>query len=171
MKRGSALSMIPALVLLAPASAQAQTSTDRNVIAAGAVAAHNTSLQLTGTLGQPIIGTSVTLHRTAWQGFWYSESSAKASVPVPGNATALLDCSPNPIGRSGTISMTVPSDGTVVLTLHDLLGRTVQRLVEASRQAGEYSVELNVEDIPEGRYTLRLTHSLGENTLPVLVVK
>jgi hypothetical protein len=39
------------------------------------------------------------------------------------------------------------------------------------RDAGEFSVELNTEELPEGRYTVRCTHALGENTLPVLVVK
>lgn len=171
MKRLYISTLLPALLMLAATEVFAQTANDRSVIAAGGVQAANATLLLSGTIGQPVIGPALTLHRTTWQGFWYSQPSVKASVPVPGSTTATLDCAPNPITRSATITVNVPAAGNVSLTLHDLLGRTVQRLVNAPHQAGEFSVELNTEELPEGRYTVRFSHSLGESSLPVLVVR
>lgn len=171
MSRICALLLLPALLALGIASADAQTGTDRSVIASGGVDAANAAYHIAGTLGQPIIGSALTLHRTAWQGFWYTESSTSAVAAVPGNATVALVCSPNPVSRSATITMNVPKKGDVMLTLHDLLGRTVLTLQNAPLEVGEFSVQLNTEELPEGRYTVRCTHALGENTLPVLIVK
>jgi len=171
MKRLSALLLLGALVSLAHSSANAQAGADRSVIGSGGVNAANAAFHIAGTLGQPIIGSAITLHRTAWQGFWYTESSTSAVAPVPGTTSALLTCSPNPISRSAIVTMNVPEKGNVTLTLHDLLGRTVMTLQSTLRESGEFSVEMNTEDLPEGRYTVRYTHALGETTLPVLVVK
>jgi predicted flavoprotein YhiN len=171
MRKLGVLLLLPTMLTLAYAGAGAQTGTDRSVVASGGVSAANAAFQIAGTLGQPIIGSAITLHRTAWQGFWYTESRTSAVATVSGNSAALLTCSPNPISQSATIAVNVPEKGNVILTLHDLLGRTVMTLQNTLRDAGEFSVELNTEELPEGRYTVRCTHALGENTLPVLVVK
>ena len=171
MRRLCFLLCLPALLLLGLASANAQTDMNRNVIAAGAVDAANAAFHVAGTLGQPLIGSISTLHRTTSQGFWYANPQATSSTPVPGVMTALIDCMPNPIAGSATLNITVPESGNVMITLHDLLGRTVQELADGSRKAGSFSVEMNTEGLPEGRYTIRYRYDEGEKFLPVLIVK
>jgi hypothetical protein len=144
---------------------------NRNVLAAGAVDAANADFHVAGTLGQPLIGMISTLHRTTSQGFWYANPQATSSIPVPGISTALIDCTPNPIAGPATVNITVPESGNVTVTLHDLLGRTVQELTEGSREAGSFSIEMNTEQLPEGRYTIRYRYDEGEKFLPVLIVK
>lgn len=171
MRRIWALLLLPALVMLDFTGANAQAGTDRNVIASGGVYTANTGYRIAGTLGQPIIGAAVTLHRTAYLGFWYPQSNTSALSPVPGDNSALLRCTPNPISRSATIAVNVAHRGNVTVTLHDLLGRTVLTLEDGVRDAGEFSVELDATELPEGRYTVRYTHEGDESSMPVLIVR
>lgn len=157
--------------MLAFASVDAQTDMNRNVLAAGAVDAANADFHVTGTFGQPLIGMISTLHRTTSQGFWFANTQATSSIPVPGLRTALIECTPNPIAGPAMVNVTVPESGNVTITLHDLLGRTVQELTDSSREAGNFSIEMSTEKLPEGRYTIRYRYDEGEKFLPVLIVK
>lgn len=48
--------------------------------------------------------------------------------------------SPNPFNPSTRLSYSLPVDGTVSLTVHDILGREVARLAEGREAAGQHSV-------------------------------
>lgn len=56
--------------------------------------------------------------------------------------SSILRGEPNPFGSSTTITYATPVSGYVAIKVHDILGREVRSLVNATRPAGTYSVEL-----------------------------
>ncbi len=59
---------------------------------------------------------------------------------------------PNPWNPNTTISYTLPERGSVLLTLHDILGRRVATLVNAQQEAGHHAVELDGTSLSSGTY-------------------
>ena len=171
MRKLCSLLWLPILLALAYSGAHAQADTDRRVLASGSVNAANAAFHVVGTLGQPLVGSVMATHHHAWQGFWYAKARVSSSTPVPGLTSAPLNCTPNPIAGPATVSFTTPRSGNVTITMHDLLGRQVKTLEHGVRQSGSFTVELDTEGLPGGRYTIRYQHSSGEHALPVLIVK
>jgi len=70
----------------------------------------------------------------------------------------MLSVSPNPLNSSTTIHFTVPSSSSssVRLTLHDLTGREVLRLVDAHLAAGNHSLYWNAERFTSGIYLIKM---------------
>ena len=65
---------------------------------------------------------------------------------------------PNPFNPSTTITFSLPEDGTVTLTIYDVLGREVTSLVNREQMdAGEYSVPFVANNLVSGVYFYRLT--------------
>ena len=69
---------------------------------------------------------------------------------------------PNPFNPSTKISFTIPatiSGGNqfVNLTVYDILGREVARIVDEDKAAGNYEVEFNANTLPNGVYIYRLS--------------
>ncbi len=64
---------------------------------------------------------------------------------------------PNPSRLNTTIPYTLETAANVVIELHDVSGKLVQRIAEGFRPAGTYRTQLNVQDLTEGLYfyTLR----------------
>ena len=171
MKQFCFLFCLTLMLLLVHSSVTAQTGIMKGVIGSGSVGAANTTLHVVGTLGQPLIGSITNMDRAVWQGFWHAQSDVTASTPVPSLGSTLLSCTPNPASGPAILNVAVPQTGSVTLTLHDLLGRTVQHIEHSSRETGTFSVKLETGALPDGRYTIRYRHSNGETALPIIVVK
>lgn len=65
---------------------------------------------------------------------------------------------PNPFNPTTTISFRLPEDGRIILTVTDILGREVVRLIDNEiRQAGEHRMFLDASTLTAGVYLYRLT--------------
>lgn len=91
-------------------------------------------------------------------------NSAATPVPVPGPANAVLHAAvPNPFNPATVIAYELAEPATVSLTVFDLSGRLVTRLVSAeSRGAGRHEAVWRGQDaagrtMPSGVYLYRLT--------------
>ena len=73
------------------------------------------------------------------------------------NACSLNQNYPNPFNPATTISFTIPQAGQTSLVIYDLLGRTVQTLMNSPLAAGDYHIQWNAEALPSGVYFYRLT--------------
>ncbi len=69
---------------------------------------------------------------------------------------ALANPFPNPFNSRTTISFTIPSTDMVNLTVWDISGRMVKRLVGSTIQAGTHSVTLDAGLLTSGLYFVRL---------------
>ena len=71
---------------------------------------------------------------------------------VPANLGHDLHAAPNPFNPTTLLSFTMPTDGVVRVSVHDLQGRLVRTLVDGVRGAGEHSVVFDGRD--ESGHTL-----------------
>jgi hypothetical protein len=78
---------------------------------------------------------------------------------------------PNPFNPSTSIRFTLPSDGSVRLTVHDILGKEVAVLDEREHQAGMSEVMWDASSVSSGIYFYRLRTEQGSITKRMLLVK
>ena len=76
--------------------------------------------------------------------------------PDPGPLPELLSTAPNPFGARSTIRYLLPRPGHVRLTVFDVGGRVVARLVEGEQEAGLHASTFEGSRHPSGVYRLRL---------------
>lgn len=64
---------------------------------------------------------------------------------------------PNPATSIAVITYTLDRPASVQLTLHDVMGRELLRVVDREQDAGEHSARLDTKRFPAGAYYYRLT--------------
>jgi len=108
---------------------------------------------------------------------------AKKSAPPINNETSdvilpteyhLLNNFPNPFNPTTTIAYDLPEESYVVLTIYDILGREIIRLVDNIQPAGSLKVTWNGKDsfgqiVPSGIYLYCLKTSSGFSTTKKMV--
>jgi Secretion system C-terminal sorting domain len=80
-------------------------------------------------------------------------------ISTPGTNIAnsnVLSNYPNPFHSSTTITYSLKNQGNVKLIVADMYGREVQSLVDAFQLAGEYSINYNPDQLPNGIYFCKL---------------
>ncbi len=80
-----------------------------------------------------------------------AEESIENNAMLPRSAE-LMHNFPNPFNPSTEIGFRIAQRGHVLLTVYDLLGRTVATLVDEQRSAGTYSVRFNATELSSGIY-------------------
>lgn len=63
---------------------------------------------------------------------------------------------PNPFNPTTTISYQLPKSSFVKLSIYDISGRLVDKLIDEKKNAGYYSVEWNAENVCSGVYFYRI---------------
>ncbi len=108
-----------------------------------------TNLGQHGTLvvSEPAAGSSAALYLNAI-------ASGRPLVP---HEFSLDQNYPNPFNPSTEIGYQIASAGHALLTVHDVLGREVARLVDEDRGAGYYSARWNASEVASGVYYARLS--------------
>ena len=86
-------------------------------------------------------------------------SAAVAALPTH---YALHAARPNPARGTATLRYDLPEPAQVALTVYDVLGREVARLVDGARQAGAHRETLDASVLPAGVYVVRL-QATGES--------
>lgn len=93
------------------------------------------------------------------------------NTTIPGKF-GLAQNYPNPFNPTTTIKFTIPENsGRVKLTVFDINGRTVARLVDGTMPAGEYEAPFNAFDLPSGSYFCRLDAGGYSNIKRMTLVK
>ena len=90
-------------------------------------------------------------------------ASIKLGVTNYGTGTPELVLSnyPNPFASEAHIQFTLPTESTVLLTVSDVLGRTVKTLASGHMGAGVHEAVFNAADFPNGVYRYTLTADGG----------
>ena len=96
------------------------------------------------------------------------EEHIVAQIPVE---IELSQNYPNPFNPSTNIIFSLPAPTRVRLSVFDLLGREVQRLVDTFLDAGIHEVEFNAGDLPSSTYLYRLETPLGVYIEKMLLLK
>jgi hypothetical protein len=167
-----------ALTLLTASPADAQTQLLRQVIGSGATAAIGPQHAIAGTIGQTIIGRSTSSTHTGYLGFWYTYPNPnnpnavreEYSSAVAGLA-ASMRVAPNPVVENATITVSLPTNGQVNLSLYSSVGEHRMTLIDGQRFRGTTTVQIPATDLESGYYTLVLQTSTGRVTSSLRVVK
>ena len=86
-----------------------------------------------------------------------------SSISIPGieqavpKEFALSQNYPNPFNPSTVINYDLPVNGEVKLTIYNMLGQEVTKLVNAKQEAGSYKVNWNAGNFASGVYIYRIT--------------
>jgi len=83
---------------------------------------------------------------------------------------------PNPFNPSTRISFTIPAtlsgrNQIVNLSVYDVLGREVARIISEEKAPGIYDVEFNAGDLPSGVYIYRLTTQEYSSSKKLTIIK
>jgi hypothetical protein len=97
--------------------------------------------------------------------------SIMASINMLPNTVALKGNFPNPFNPETSISYTLSHDSQVMLSVYDLSGRLVERLVNAEQYPGEFSVVWSANSLPSGMYIARLMVNGESFTQKMMLMK
>ena len=78
---------------------------------------------------------------------------------------------PNPFNPSTTISYELPKSSFVNMSIYNVAGQLVEKLVNDNKSPGYYSVEWNVENFSSGIYLYRIDAGEFSSVKKCLVVK
>jgi hypothetical protein len=86
-----------------------------------------------------------------------SEGAANSSTVVLDDVPLRLRVSPNPVGRTASISYAVSKPGRVDVVVYDVAGRAVLRAAQGIQRAGLQSATISVAELPAGTYMARVS--------------
>lgn len=86
-------------------------------------------------------------------------------------AIAGVSVMPNPVAINGSLEYTITEAGNVSVTLYNAVGEEIEMLVNETKLAGTYSVDLNAASLAPGRYIVKLVNGSNVVTSSVSVVR
>jgi hypothetical protein len=78
---------------------------------------------------------------------------------------------PNPFNPTTKINFSITEQSYVELTVYDLLGRKVERLVSDNYPAGNYSVDFSPNDLPSGIYIAKMSAGKFSKAIKMTLLK
>lgn len=78
---------------------------------------------------------------------------------------------PNPFNPTTRIEFEIPQKEHVKLTIYDILGREVMKLIDGEFNAGRYSVDVNMSGYPSGVYFYRLEAGKFTSVKKMMLIK
>jgi hypothetical protein len=103
--------------------------------------------------------------------FYFHQSAAEPFAILLPKVYALHPNWPNPFNPTTTIRYDVRQSGRVQLTIFNLLGQEVTRLVDGRHLAGTYTVSWNADNFPSGIYLCRMEAPGFMQTRRLVLVK
>ncbi len=84
---------------------------------------------------------------------------------------ALFQNYPNPFNPETKINYELPISNYVSLTVYDILGKVIAKLVNEKQQAGKYEVTWNAVNFPSGVYFYKLEADNFDKTIKMILLK
>ena len=88
--------------------------------------------------------------------FTYYDLSGEVSIGLP-TKFEMSQNYPNPFNPATKINYDLPVDGKVSISLYDISGREVAKLVNEVKTAGYYTVQFNASNLSSGTYFYRIS--------------
>jgi len=105
-----------------------------------------------------------------WCLYGWDEPAPAVIAALPKDFT-LKQNYPNPFNPKTTIEFSLPFASEAALTVYNISGQEVVKLVEGSLSAGEHKVEWNASGYPSGLYICRLQTPEFDQTIKMMLVK
>ena len=89
-------------------------------------------------------------------------------LPVTFNITEIY---PNPFNSSTKISYSVPSTSNIQVSVFNILGQEIMKLLDLEQLPGYYNINWDASEVPSGFYIIRLENNINTISKKVLLVK
>ncbi|MFH1526587.1 MAG: T9SS type A sorting domain-containing protein [Bacteroidota bacterium] len=160
MKNISILSVVSSfiIILMIGRHVEAQYSHKNYVFASAGTFAGNSSFEMCGTLGQPVVEESGNGTFNISAGFWYGDIWTDVNedfLKLP-SKYELLNNYPNPFNPTTIIKYSIPKSGFVAIEIINILGENIATLVNEYKTQGFYKVEFNSFNLSSGIYFYRI---------------
>ena len=99
-----------------------------------------------------------------------ANENSEVTVGMPTELT-LSEAYPNPFNPSTSVSVYVPADGVVSLSVYNVMGQEVATLHSGNMSAGSHTVTWNASDMTSGMYFVRAESSAGVAVQKVMLMK
>ncbi len=99
------------------------------------------------------------------------ETEAPEEPPQKPETYALHQNYPNPVGPTTTIGYRLRERSRVAITIYDVMGREVTRLVDEEQEAGAYSVRWDASQLSSGIYLCRMQTPNWTRTRKMVVIR
>ncbi len=78
---------------------------------------------------------------------------------------------PNPFNPVTSIKYSIPKDGLVTITIYDITGKEMRKLVNEVKKAGYYNISFNASTLSSGIYFYRITAGDFVRTKKMVLIK
>ena len=167
--------VVAALIGVRAVSFAQSISLFTSVMSGGGGRMSDSTLQISGTVGQPAVGFGQDPERLHGGGFWYQSVEFVTDVPSPREGlpreSSLWQNYPNPFNPSTTIRYGLPGSSRVTLAIFNPLGQLVTTLVSGEVEAGYHDVRFDAARLSSGVYLYRLTAGDFVQTRKLLYLK
>lgn len=92
-------------------------------------------------------------------------------IPAITDAKATVAAYPNPANNNTTLSYSVPKSGLISIEILDVLGAKVRSISTGYQSAGNYTQEIDLSDLAEGTYLIRLNSDDFQSSGRILIVR
>jgi hypothetical protein len=144
------------VALLLPSTGHGEGTLAVSVIASGGGEAMGANHQVTGTLGQAIVGACGGTDFIVEGGFWvpalWVAADVESSISDLPRKYELRVATSNPSRSGVSLLLALPKAAKVSLKLYDITGREVRTLVDAECPPGYHRAALGPASLPSGVY-------------------
>ena len=116
--------------------------------------------KIVSSVGEPVVGISGNSANQIQSGFWYSEdmitdvgNNNKNSIPTE---FQLMQNYPNPFNPSTKIKYAVPVSSDVSITIYNILGERITKLLNETKNPGTYETVWNASSLASGVYFYKI---------------
>ena len=99
-----------------------------------------------------------------------NRKSGTDDTKIPSNFE-LAQNYPNPFNPVTSIKYSLPNDGLVTITVYDITGKEIKKLVNEVKKAGYYSISFNASNLSSGIYFYKLNTSDFAQTKKMVLIK
>ncbi len=78
---------------------------------------------------------------------------------------------PNPFNNSTIIAYSIANEGNVNISVYDLLGRKIKKIIDEKKEKGSYKIRFNADDLTSGIYFLMLKTNSKILTHKIILLK
>jgi hypothetical protein len=97
-------------------------------------------------------------------------TSKEKEITIP-SETKLFPAYPNPFNPVTNISFTIDRQTEIELTVFDILGNEVKRILKEEKKPGDYTVQFNCMNLNSGIYFANLKTKFNSLTTKLLFIK
>ncbi|MCB2212170.1 T9SS type A sorting domain-containing protein [bacterium] len=106
-----------------------------------------------------------------WDQFSDPSTSARSNDALPAKFN-VIPATPNPFNASTVLTLELPQNDRVEVTVYDIRGRQVAELMNGTMASGRHSLSFNAQNMPSGAYFVRTnTAHLGSSIQKVMLIK